>query len=396
MIPFSVHYFALFILHATFAPYFQVLLKSRGFEKSQIGLLLAGAELCGVLGPFLLARLADRLGRRKGILMAATLISAGLAVPLAQVESFWAALPMVMAFGFAVRTAIPMTDALASAELPDPAHQYGRVRAFGTIGFVGTLLVIRLFTLVDETRSVSMMHALVVGALACFCTALLVPDRHRRTTRPALSARDGGDFDRSFWLWMLAILASQFGMGAHYAFFTLYGREVLGLQYAAWLWAIGSATELPFIFFGGWFVRRWGLRWMLGLAMLAVTVRLWTYAALPYAWSVIPIQATHALTFGVFHCATIEYLRRKVDPARLGTGMAILMGFRFGLASVLAASMGGFLLDAFADKPTGYAMLYGLYGIPPLLAGLAVLLWRKGFALPGPRQAARGPEPAKA
>ena len=76
MIAFAVTYFFLFSSTAVFFPYFQLFLKARGFSPSQVGVLLACAQIAGIVGPLLVGRFADRSGRYRLLLFLALLGSA--------------------------------------------------------------------------------------------------------------------------------------------------------------------------------------------------------------------------------------------------------------------------------------------------------------------------------
>lgn len=162
-------------------------------------------------------------------------------------------------------------------------------------------------------------------------------------------------------------------MTAYYSFFTLYLKDELHMQNAAWVWALGSASEIPMLFFGGWIIRRVGLAAMLTASMAAVTVRRGIYAAMPALWAVLPAQLLHSMTFGLFHAASIEFTRRRVSPARRGAAMAVYTSLALGVPNWIASSLGGELIQR-----CGYATMLLMYAAVPL-AGIACLAtkWRK-------------------
>jgi len=368
LVRFAVHYFLLFTVMATVYPYFQIFLRARGFTASQVGYLQGLLALAGVCGPVLIGRAADRLGSRRMLIVACWAVAGLLLIPLGTGGGFWIAAALVVGIGLTVRTPIPLTDALVADALADPVHQYGQVRTWGSIGFVLSLLCIRVFGLVDESSAPSMLRAMLIALGICTVSSLTLRE-HRAAAKPTdHTPTRRGHFDVAFWLFIAAAATHQLGMSAYYSFFTMYLHDSLGMEHAAWVWALGTAAEVPMLFFAGRVIQRFGLVAMLVASMSAVTVRLTAYALAPMAGVVLPGQVLHAMTFGLFHAASIEFLRRKAPPGSRALAMALYMSLSIALPGWLGSSLGGIIVEHW-----GYSALYLLYAAFPL-AGVAILI----------------------
>lgn len=367
MTRFSVHYFLLFTVMATAGPYFQLILRARGFSVVELGHLQGLRALAGMCGPLLVGYLADRFGARRGLLAGCLVVFGLLLIPLNVTSSFWIAAALVAGIGCTVRTPIPLTDALAAGELEDPVHQYGRVRVWGSVGFAAALLIIRVLGLVDERSSTSMITAILIAVGLCLVSSAFLRERHGARRRRVATAGAGGGFDAVFWLFVVAAALHQVGMTAHYSFFTIYLQDVLGMESAAWVWSIGAVAEIPMLFYAGRFIGRFGLLAMMGASMAAVSLRLGVYAFVPALWVILPIQLLHAMTFGLFHAASIEFIRRKVPRERFGLAMALYLSLASALPSWIGSSLGGHVIEHW-----GYPTLYLTYAAAPLV-GIALL-----------------------
>lgn len=330
----------------------------------------------------LLGHLANRSGFHRTFLVGCLLAFALLLIPLSTTQSFWLAALLVSGIGFTARTTIPLTDTLAAGTLPDPVHGYGRVRAWGSIGFVVALLTIRVFGLVDERSPASMLVCMAAATVLCLGSSVTLRARpadvrpHGHVEGASVRA-----FDLGFWLFIAAAALHQLGMSAYYYFFTLYLRDALAMDNAAWVWALGTIAEIPMLFFAGRIIRRAGLSAMLMASMAAVSARFVVIALLPVLGVVLASQAFHALTFGLFHAACIEYVRRKVPVAGRGLAMGLYMSLSIALPSWVGSSIGGNVIERF-----GHSTLYLAYAVPPLL-GIALL------ALSRPRLDSSSPSP---
>jgi len=367
MARFSIHYFLLFTVMAMMTPYFQVFLRAQHFSNAEVGYLQGVLALAGICGPLLISHLADRTGHRKAFIVLCLAAYGLLLLPLSATRAFWLAAVLVAGVGFAVRPIIPLTDTLTAGELADPVHQYGRVRIWGSLGFVVTLLAVRALKLVNEQSAASMVRGMLITAGLCLVSSVCLRERRAVGHPQKAPAGPSAAFDSVFWLFVLAAGLQQWGMTAYYSFFTIYLQDAVGMKNAAWVWALGSAAEIPLLFFGGRIIRRFGLTAMLASSMAAASARLCTVALLPTLWVILPSQLLHALTFGAFHASSIEFLRRKVPAARRGTAMALYMSLSLALPGWIGSSLGGVIIEHW-----GYPVLYLSYAVPPL-AGILLL-----------------------
>ncbi|MGD2174845.1 MAG: MFS transporter [Candidatus Brocadiaceae bacterium] len=375
MVRFSLHYFVLFAVFATVWPYFPAFLRSLGFSEAHVGYLQGLRMLAGVGGPLLVAWLSDRLGRRRLLIAASLIAFVLLIVPLASTSDFLPAALLAMGVGLALRTTIPLSDTLAATELRDPAHQYGKVRVWGSMGFISTLFAIRLFGLVDEQSAGSMMRAMLIAALAGLVVSRFLPERHKPPPGPDAAAGEGRGFDALFWVFIGVVALQQLGMSGYYAFFTIYLQDELGMQQAAWVWAVASASEMPVLICAGLIIRRFGVFPMLLMACAAVSVRLAVYSLFPVLWAVLPAQLLHAAAFGMLHAAAIETIRRRAPAGRRAVAMSLYMSLAVALPLLVGSSIGGLVIERF-----GYLVLYGVYAVPPLLGMVLLAAAGRGLA----------------
>jgi PPP family 3-phenylpropionic acid transporter len=380
VIRFAIQYFLLFTVMATVFPYFQVFLRAKGFTPTQVGDLMGLNSLAVVIGPLLIGWLADRFGQRRNALAACFLLFGLLMVPLNATAGFWAAAVLVVGVGLTHQTTIPLSDTLASSWLPGP-REYGRARGFGSVGFIMTLTVVAAGKLIDEYSSTSMMRAMLITSVVAFAYALSLPDTHTSAHhRESRSDAEGGRLDATFWLFVAATAVHRLGITGYYSFFTQYLHDHVGMERGAWVWMIGPIAEMPILFCGGMLIARLGIRRLLIMSMVAVSLRMLIYATAPALPAILPAQCLHALTFAAFHIACIEFLRRRFSPARRGMAMALYMSLSIALPGWIASSVGGRIVEHF-----GYIVLYRAYAVPPLL-GIAVVLLCGRRMEPPPRE----------
>jgi len=363
------NYFFLFVSFAILSPYLQLYLKARGLSPSRIGILLGVMELAGIAGPILLGRLADRRHAYR-ILLAACFVTAALVfIPMELTTFFPLLVACMLLLGFAYRSAIPLLDSIVSRILPDPAHQYGRLRVAGSFGFISISLVLQLSGSVTGDSSLSILIAFCVAAIGAAGAAFLLPPAghalKRSEDEPAGTARGG--FDLRFWAVIGVVFLGRFGLGAYYSFFSLYLKEAFPGVSVSMLWAIGPLAEIVTIWFSGPLIKRWGIRTMLIVSLAAISIRLGIFVIAPTIVAVAFAQLLHAFTFGTFHTTAIAYVNAAIAPEKRGLGMAVYNAIGLGLATLLASVFGGYLLEA-----RGFSALFITYAAIPV-AGIAIL-----------------------
>jgi PPP family 3-phenylpropionic acid transporter len=287
---------------------------------------------------------------------------------------FPAALAALVVMGLSYRSTIPLLDSLVTRVLPDPTRQYGRLRVAGSFGFILISLFLQLTGLVTGDSALPILVAFGAAALAAAGAALFLPRGPRPAPRVSPRAAAGG-FDARFWIVLAVIFLGRFGIAAYYSFFSLYLKQAFPGAGVSMLWAIGPAAEIITIWFSGRLIRRWGIRVMLTVSLAAISLRLCLFVAAPVIAVVAAAQVLHAFTFGTFHTTAVAWVNGRVARERRGLGMSIYNAVGTGLPTVIATSVGGYVLQA-----GGFSTLFISYAIVPLLGiGILALFGRELF-----------------
>ncbi len=365
---------------AVLSPYLQLYLKARGLAESRIGLLLGLMEIAGVGGPLVIGRLADRRCAYRALLAACFLIPAAVLGTMEMTRFFSAYAAGMLVVGFTYRAVIPLLDSLVSRLLPYPDHQYGRLRVAGSFGFIAISVLLQATGWVTGETSRPILIAFGATAVCAAATVALMPPaaQSRNKRRNGTRVEPDGGFDAAFWSVIGIIFLGRFGIGAYYAFFSLYLKQTFPGSGVSLLWAIGPLAEIVTIWYSGALIRRWGLRAMFIVSLGAITLRLLLFVGAPNLAVVAMAQLLHAFTFGTFHTTAVSFVNAKVDPSRRGMGMAIYNAVGIGLATFMASSLGGYVIEAH-----GFVTLFVAYAVVPVVGIVALLFMRRVFVSEG-------------
>jgi MFS transporter, PPP family, 3-phenylpropionic acid transporter len=341
----SFAYFAYAGLFGTYAPLW---FASLGFSTLAIGSIASLQSATRVFSPYAWAWLADHSGQRIRLLRVAVVSS--LLCSLGFLIAPWPGwVVWVTAALFACTAAVVPISESALAHLVSPdgaldAKRYGRVRVWGSIGFVAA---VALSGFVLQALGVAWFPALVVALLALLLLATLrLPSAAEPPHTSAAAQGALAVLREPVVAWFFAgVFLTVLAHTSLYAFFSLY-LDSLGYSKSAvgLIWAMGVVVEI----FWFWFQSRWvhGLTmhgWLV-LAALVTALRLAAVAAFGgVAWVLVVSQLSHAITFAAQHTACIAVVHKHFPDRLRGRGQALYTVLGYGLSGVVGGVAGGAL-----------------------------------------------------
>jgi len=346
---FAIYYAAYFIVGGLLQAYWPVWLTSRGMDSVQLGLLFLGGQWIRVGAILSYGHIADRFGVARPMIV--VLAIAGILVigAFALAHSFLALLLLTMAFALAGPPQTPLADGLAIHHAGAKRFDYGRVRLWGSVGYVGAVLAGGV--LLRELG----VEAVYLGVLgACAATGLIATQlqapvhvQHGEPAPPRAMLRLLGN--KVFWIFMIAAGASQVSHAVYYGFATLNWQQagiddrVIGL-----LWGEGVVAEVLLFAFAGRVLAKIGVTGLLTLAGAGGMLR-WSGIALTTELPLLFLaQLLHALTFGAAHLAAMHFMQRAVPERAMSSAQSLYYALPGGIGMGLAMSLSGVLFRDYA------------------------------------------------
>ncbi len=371
----QVQYFLVFAPFAIVTTYQNLHFKRLGFSDSQIGSLNAIAAILAVISPPLWGYVTDRLGEKRAPL-AILLITSGALYPFfLGTRSFLAAAIFQGAFSFCFAPCVALTDALVLEQLPRAGGDYARLRLWGSMGFICTLLAFGLFLGGGPLARAGAQGSLTATFIA-FALVRLVNTAWVLRLPPgepvAPGAALGGEVrallrSRTLILFFMAMLLGMTALRAYYVFFSIY-LDGLGVadSWKGVFWSLGVAAEVGFMLVAGRLLPRLGVKWMLAIGLAGGALRLLLFSfSLPIAMVALA-QGLHALAFGATHIATVTFINDTVPDRLRASGQTFYAAVVTGLGGAVGSRLSGDLAQAFG--------IGGAFRLCALLAGVAVLV----------------------
>lgn len=335
-------YFFYFAVLGALLPFWPLYLQSEGLAAKEIGVLAALLAGTKIIAPNVWGWLADRGARHMRIIRVgaalACLCFAGIFIS----QTFlWLAL-IVIGFGFFWNAVLPQFEVVTLSHLHDRHHEYSRIRLWGSVGFV---VAVALLGFAFDVISIGWLPPILLALLASiFLSSLLVP----ACGKEGVAGQSSGSIiavltQPHVLAFFCACFLMQLSHGPYYTFFSLYlqqygyDKSLTGL-----LWALGVVAEIALFWRVAKFFTRFGLRKVLLASFFLAGVRWLLIAGFAESLLLIAVaQCLHAASFGCFHAASIEIIRRFFRDGHAGRGQALYSSISFGAGGAAGAFLAG-------------------------------------------------------
>jgi len=367
-------YFFFFSLLGLVVPYFSPYLKSIGMSAVQIGYLLGAFHLSRLYAPGIWGYVADRFGHRLLIVRLGALgglLSAWLIPGQLEFLTLWLCMLLYSFFWNAI---LPQFEVITLQHLAQRANEYGRVRLWGSVGFIIAVLLGGELFIGEGIANVP--YSFVLAMLLILIASFWVPDSKEVHSgiKPAPGLIRATLRRPEVIRFLLMIFFVQMAHGPYNGFYTLllqqfdYGGTAIG-----WLWSLGVIAEI--VLFGVlhrlWL--RFGFEQVLIMALIMGVIRWLMLAYLPqFLWALVIAQLLHAASFAVVLASGIRLVKELFPAGSEGRGQAIHASFGFGLGGVIGSVVAGYLWES-----TGYEFAF-LFAAAASLIGF-LLVYRVEF-----------------
>jgi MFS transporter, PPP family, 3-phenylpropionic acid transporter len=335
-------YFFYFSLIGVLGPYWGLYLQAIGFDPIAIGQLTALLMVSRALAPPVWGWVADHGARRTRVVHLSSAAAALVFTGLFFTTDYAGIALLTLAFSFFWNAALPLLDVTTMNHVGERPGAYGRVRLWGSLGFIVAVLI--------AGRSIDARGPewvpLALFAILCiiwFCSLWLpesraapVTDRstpfRRILLRPEVAA------------FLAACALMQLSHGPYNTFYSIfltdhgYSKTLIGQ-----LWAFGVVCEIGIFLAMQHLLRRFDARTVLLAAALLTVLRWLLIGFFPERLGVLVFaQTLHAASFGAFHAVAIQLVHRFFTGRHQHRGQAVYGSVSFGVGGILGSFCSGY------------------------------------------------------
>ena len=360
-------YFFYYAFIGMFAPYWSLYLKSIRFNAVEIGMLMSVQPVMRMLAPNLWGWLADHTGKRRLVVQVAAILSALFYLGVFATSSFWGMLLVLGLMSFFWSASMPLVEATTLSYLGKQAARYGRIRSWGSIGFI--VSVVGLGYAFDHIAIAWLLWSGLICELGILIFSSQMPATlviahhtdHQSIRELVLQPR------------VLVLFGACFLMsaahGPYYTFFSIYLVEHGYAKSAVGeLWALGVVCEIAMFFLMPKIAHHYGYHRILivsfALAVLRFMLIGWCVDIL---FLLLIAQVLHAATFGAYHASSMGMVHELFRGRHQSKGQALFGSLTYGAGGMFGGMASGPIWQHY-----GASILYSFSAAMALL-GLMLL-----------------------
>ncbi|MBI2375222.1 MAG: MFS transporter, partial [Deltaproteobacteria bacterium] len=306
--------------------------RALGASGGVIGLLFALPSLAACILPLWIGHLADRRFRPLSVLRSLSLIAIAAMAGLAAANGLAASAAFALAASLALCSVPTLTDSLTLQAVGRSAARYGRVRSFGSLGYVAATASYALWS----ARAPWVATGLVGLILTFSLFARSEPSKVASEASLVEAARVLLG-DRELRGMLLVFAAHWAAVGPYQSFLPLMVEDLgYSESVASVAFALAASAEI----LGMWIVRGSPVVW-LSLTFVVSSIR-WTLTGLATGPEIlIASQALHVFSFGAFVVAAQKLVVARVPERLRSTGQGLFFSIVFGAGGGIGALASG-------------------------------------------------------
>ncbi|HCE09874.1 MAG TPA: MFS transporter [Oxalobacteraceae bacterium] len=369
---FAFFFFAYYGFIGAFSPYASLYFADKGMTPAEIGVLMSLMQVMRIFGPNLWGWAADRTQQRVLVLRITALAAMAAFSGMFFGRSFAHFFAVMVALNAFTSAQGPLSEALMLSEMRGDLTHYGRLRLWGSVGFIASVTVAGQLL---DWGGIALMPwiswTLLALVLAASLTMRESPHGHAQQDAPSVLALLKQRDVCAFFASTLLMVAAH---AALYVFYSLYlaqigySKTVIGM-----MWSLGVVAEIVFFYYQAPIFRRIGARSLMIASLLIAVVRFLMigFCAQSLFWLLIA-QVLHAATFATHHSASVITMQRWFSGPLQARGQALYISISYGVGGTL----GGLILSAIWDGFGARAVFLAAAVLALAGAGAAALSFR--------------------
>ncbi len=375
--------------------------QNRHWGGAQFGAIFSTMGIASLFMPSLMGVIADKWVNAEklygGLHLAGALVL--FTVPLVDNPAtlFWVMLLNMMCYMPTISLSIAVAYAALKRDGKDVVRDYPPIRVWGTLGFIAALWTVSLLHLETSAGQfyVAAGASLLLGTYA-FTLPRCPPQQLRGANRSLLDTLGLTSFKLFRSAKMAIFFLFAMLLGAALQLTNAYGdtflhdfatepayQGLLAVRYPAIIMSISQVSETLFILAIPFFLKRFGIKTVMLISMLAWTLRFGLFAfgnPGPGLWMIVLSCIVYGMAFDFFNISGSLFVEGQSDPSIRASAQGLFMLMTNGVGAVLGSSLSGLLIQFCFTDANGSKDWHGIWlsfaGYSLAVAALFVVLFR--------------------
>jgi nucleoside transporter len=384
----SVMMFLEYVIWGSWFPLVSLYLSSfLHFSGTELGWIFATFAIASVTAVFVSGQIADRYFSTEKFLAVSHLVGGLAMFALAFQKSFWPFFVVMLVHALVYVPTLSLTNSISFHHLKDAQEEFGRVRLWGTIGWIAAswpfVFILRGKegpAMEGALTSIFIVAGIASLALAAFSLALpkTPPAKDVQQRNAPLEAIRLLAIPSVFVLFVVTFLDAL--VHQCYFFWTSPFLSTIGLpnNWISAAMSIGQFAEIATMAGLGYFLKRLGWRWTMIFGILGHSVRFFIYSIGEPVWLVVGSNIVHGFCYAFFFASVYIYVDEAFPKDARASAQGLFNFLILGLGPFVGSLLWGALGDTFRTA-AGDVDFSKLFLVPAALGLLAALVLFIGF-----------------
>ncbi|OAQ42006.1 hypothetical protein A5893_02490 [Pedobacter psychrophilus] len=328
--------------------YLSTVLKATGL---QIGAAYGMMAIATIISPLLIGVIADKFISPKKMFTILHLLGGGVLIYMSKISDSNTFNWVLLLYALLYAPTLALSGSLTFAQLKGNEKLFPGIRVFGTIGWIIAGISIDQF-LGSKLSLVSTFTIAGVASIILAIWSIFLPNAELNAreninkTSPLIKSSAFSLFkSRSFTVFFIASAFIAIPLSFYYSLTNQFLNEI-GVSDAASKMTMGQFSEALFIIAIPFFLRKWGIKWMIVAGMLAWIIRFALFSfgdAAANSWMLIASILLHGLCYDFFFVAGQMYTDAKARPENRNAAQAMITMATYGIGMWVGSILSGFV-----------------------------------------------------
>jgi nucleoside transporter len=369
--------------YVTMGTYLTTTLKASDVQN---GLAYGTQSLGAILAPFIIGLIADRFFAAQKILGVLHLVGAAVLFFISRQAEFEGFYPLILTYMILFMPTLALVNSVSFRQLGSPEKEFATLRVLGTIGWIVANLIIGWLTWEKQNMLVNTFRLAAAASLLLGMMSFFLPN-----TPPASAGKKVtfGDIigveafrlfkDKNFFIFFLSSMLICIPLAFYYQEANKYLNEI-NFANAAGKMSLGQVSEILFMLLMPLFFRRFGIKTMMLIGMLAWVAR---YLFFGYGDTTDMVSflylgiILHGICYDFFFVTGQIYTDKKAGEGIKSAAQGMITLATYGLGMLIGFYVAG-QVSAHYQTANGHDW-EKIWMVPAAIAGAVVLIFALFF-----------------
>lgn len=333
--------------YVTMSTYLATVLEA---DQVDIGKAYSALAIATIFSPFFVGMVADRFFPAQKVL---GVLHLGGAVVLYFITSvrdpdtfYW----VLLLYSLMYAPTLALVNSVSFGQMKDPGRQFAGIRVLGTVGWIATGLMIDFVFNIDPHEFAFTFHMAAAASLLLGIWSFFLPDTPPKARGEKVRVADilGVEAfvlfrDRSFLVFFISSILICIPLSFYYSLTNQFLVET-GMKNVTSNMTLGQISEGLFILLIPFFFRRWGVKYMIMLGMIAWVLRFMLFGygdAGPGLWMLFAGIILHGVCFDFFFVTGQIYTDTKAGERIKSSAQGMITMATYGIGMWIGTLLSG-------------------------------------------------------